>query len=116
MKKTATKKGTYEYKNQKYCFIILHGSYFYLESKFNLKCIPFLSEFNMKSSLSQDIKVKIVSFLDATLNKQIPWIVLENFMDELTPSLEKAKQVIKILLKIIQDDQKSVGVPRSVYM
>ena len=61
----------------------------------------------MKSSLSQDIKVKIVSFLDAALKKQIPWIVLENFMDELTPSLEKAKQVIKILLKIIQDDQKS---------
>ena len=69
--------------------------------------IAFLSEFKMKSSFSKDIKEKIICFLDAALEKQIPWIVLENFMDELTPSLEKSKQVIKILLEIIQDDQKS---------
>ena len=55
---------------------------------FNLKfSITFLSEFNMKkSSSSEDIKMKIVYFDDAALRKQIPWIALENFLNELTSS------------------------------
>ena len=66
----------------------------------------------MKTSLSPDIKVKIVSFLDAALKKQIPWIVLENFIDELTPNLEMSKQVIKILMRIIREnDESNIGHP-----
>ena len=34
------------------------------------------------------MKSKILSFLDAALKKQIPWIVLETFIDEMIPSLE----------------------------
>ena len=61
----------------------------------------------MKISSAEDIKWKIVYFVDAALKKQIPWIVFENFLDKMTPSLEMSKQVIKILLEIIQDDQES---------
>ena len=69
--------------------------------------IFFVSVFEMKPSSSEDIKGKIEYFLDAALKKQIPWMVLENFLDKMTPSLDKSKQVIKILLEIIQDDQES---------
>ena len=54
--------------------------------------------------------MKIMSFVDAALRKQIPWIVLENFLDELSPSLENSKQVIKILLSIIKEnDESNIG-------
>ena len=69
--------------------------------------ITFLSEFNMKTTSPGDIKMTIAYFVDAALKKQIPWSVLENFLDKMTPSLEKSKQVIKILLEIIQDDKES---------
>ena len=69
--------------------------------------ITFLSEFNMNTSSPDDIKMTIVYFVRAALKKQIPWSVLDNFLDEVTLNLEKSKKVIKILLEIIQDEQES---------
>ena len=51
--------------------------------------------------------MKIESFVDAALRKEIPWNTLESFLDNLTPNLVISKQVIKILLRIIQDNQES---------
>ena len=58
----------------------------------------------MTSSVDE-IKVKIGCFIDSALKKEIPWNVVENFLDEVTSSLVRSKQIIKILLRIIQDNQ-----------
>ena len=61
----------------------------------------------MKTPTPNEVKVKIESFIDAALRKEIPWNTLESFLDNLTPNLVRSKQVIKILLRIIQDNQES---------
>ena len=61
----------------------------------------------MKTPTPDEVKVKIESFIDAALRKEIPWNTLESFLDNLTPNLVRSKQVIKMLLRIIQDNQES---------
>ena len=45
-----------------------------------------------------DINLKIDSIIDMTLRKKIPWTTLAIMLNELTPTLEISKQVIKVLL------------------
>ena len=40
----------------------------------------------MKTPTADEVKVKIESFVDAALRKEIPWNTLESFLDNLTPS------------------------------
>ena len=40
----------------------------------------------MKTPTPDEVKVKIESFIDAALRKEIPWNTLESFLDNLTPS------------------------------
>ena len=61
----------------------------------------------MKTSSLEDFKVKVSCFIDAALKKEISWITLEEFLHRLTPNLEKSKEVIKILLEIVQENQKA---------
>ena len=54
---------------------------------------------------SEEIKVKIGCFIDAALNEEIPWSTLEKFLYKMTSSLERSKEVIKVLLRIIRELQ-----------
>ena len=82
--------------------LIFHTEFFpFSSSYFTIS----LSEFNMSASSSEEVKVKIGCFIDAALKEEIPWTILENFIDKIVSSLDKSKQVIKILLRIIQEKQ-----------
>ena len=54
---------------------------------------------------SEEIKVKIGCFIDAALKEEIPWSTLEKFLYKMTSSLERSKEVIKVLLRIIRELQ-----------
>ena len=75
-----------------------------LDSQF----IILVSEINMTTSSMEDLKVKIGCFIDAALKEEIPWTIFENFLDKMASSLDKSKQVIKILLRIIQEKHKPI--------
>ena len=40
--------------------------------------------------------------MDMAMKNEISWTILETLFDELTPSLEKSKHVVKVLLKEFQ--------------
>ena len=49
-----------------------------------------------------DINLKIDSIIDMNLRKKIPWTTLDIMLNEMTPTLETAKQVIKVLLHTLK--------------
>ena len=49
-----------------------------------------------------DINLKIDSIIDMTLRKIIPWTTLATLLNEMTPTLESSKQVIKVLLHTLE--------------
>ena len=53
---------------------------------------------------SNDINLKIDSIIDMTLRKKIPWTTLATMLNEMTPTLETAKQVIKVLLRTLKTE------------
>ena len=57
---------------------------------------------------TEEIKVKIGCFIDAALKEEIPWSTLEKFLNKMTQSLEKSREVIKVLLRIIRENQKPI--------
>ena len=59
---------------------------------------------------SFDVATKIRCLMDMAMKSEISWTILESLFDELTPSLEKLKQVVKVLLKEFQALQKKVSI------
>ena len=57
----------------------------------------------MKPYSSDGIKVKIECFIDAALKKEMSWAILASVIDNMTPTLYKSKEVIKILLDIMEE-------------
>ena len=57
---------------------------------------------------TEEIKVKIGCFIDAALKEEIPWSTLEKFLNKMTQSLEKSREVIKVLLRIIRVMQQPI--------
>ena len=51
---------------------------------------------------------RIETVIIMALKNEISWKMLVSFMEELTPTLEKSKQVMKILLKEVQALQSSL--------
>ena len=49
--------------------------------------------------------MKIECFIDSALKKEMPWDILDSIIDNMTPTLDKSKEVIKILLEIIHDKE-----------
>ena len=49
-----------------------------------------------------EINLKIDSVIDMTLRKIIPWTTLAIMLNEMTPTIESSKQVIKILLHTLE--------------
>ena len=56
--------------------------------------IPFSSE-----------KIKIECYIYSALKKEMPWNILASVIDNMTPTLDKSKEVIRILLDIIHDKE-----------
>ena len=48
--------------------------------------------------------MKIECF-DSALKKDLSWDILDSIIDNMTPTLDKSKEVIKILLEIIHDKE-----------
>ena len=62
----------------------------------------------MKSGLPNDTGTKQTIFcnlIDMALQKKMPWAMLANTLDCIIPSFEESKQVIKILLKELENLQ-----------
>ena len=51
-----------------------------------------------------DINLKIDSIIDMALRKKIPWTTLDTMLNEMTPTLETAKQVIKVLFHTLKSE------------
>ena len=51
-----------------------------------------------------DINLKIDSIIEMALRKKIPWTTLDIMLNEMTPTLETAKQVIKVLLHTLKSE------------
>ena len=51
---------------------------------------------------SFDVATKIRCLMDMAMKSEISWTILESLFDELTPSIEKSKHVVKVLLKEFQ--------------
>ena len=49
--------------------------------------------------------MKIQCFIDLALKKEMSWDILTSVIDNMTPTLDKSKEVIKILLEIIHDKE-----------
>ena len=59
--------------------------------------------FNMQSqNFSVDAKLRIGSFIESAIKKEISWITLGSILNEMTNNLVKSKQVIEILLDVLQ--------------
>ena len=58
----------------------------------------------MKTNSSKNLKMKIECFIDSALKKQMSWDILASVSDSMTPTLDKSKEVIKILLGIKLDN------------
>ena len=52
--------------------------------------------------------MKIECFIDSALKKEITWDILASVIDNMTPTLEKSKEVIRILLEIIHEEEKPI--------
>ena len=50
------------------------------------------------------INLKIDSIIEMALRKKIPWTTLDIMLNEMTPTLETAKQVIKVLLHTLKSE------------
>ena len=59
----------------------------------------------MKTYPSANIKLKIECFIDSALKKEMSWDILASIIDNMTPTLDKCKEVIKILLEIMHDKE-----------
>ena len=66
------------------------------------------SETNMTTSSTEEIKVKIGCFIDAALKEEIPWSTLDKFLYKMTPSLERSREVIRVILRIIREKQQPI--------
>ena len=55
--------------------------------------------------------MKIECFIDSALKKEMSWDILASVIDNMTPTLDKSKEVISILLDIIHDKEE----PGSVF-
>ena len=62
----------------------------------------------MMTYSSENFKVKIVCFIDSALNKEMSWDILASVIDNMTPTLDKSKEVIKILLEIIREKEEPI--------
>ena len=62
----------------------------------------------MKTNSSKNLKMKIECFIDSALKKQMSWDILASVSDSMTPTLDKSKEVIKILLGIIRDKEEPI--------
>ena len=49
--------------------------------------------------------MKIECFIDSALKKEMSWDILASVIDNMTPTLDKSKEVIKILLELIIHDK-----------
>ena len=61
------------------------------------------SENIMKTYSSDNMKMKIECFIDSALKNEMSRDILAAIVDSMTPTLDKSKEVIKILLEIICD-------------
>ena len=55
------------------------------------------------SSISPSTKIKCL--IDMVLNNEISWLTLNSLIDNLAPTFERSKEVIKIILKEFQEFQ-----------
>ena len=55
------------------------------------------------SSISPSTKIKCL--IDMALNNEISWLTLNSLIDNLAPTFERSKEVIKIILKEFQEFQ-----------
>ena len=62
----------------------------------------------MKTYSSENIEMKIECFIDSALKKEITLDILASVIDNMTPTLEKSKEVIRILLEIIHEEEKPI--------
>ena len=53
-------------------------------------------------NFSDDAKLRIGSFIESAIKKEISWITLASILNEMTNNLGKSKQMIEILLHILQ--------------
>ena len=64
------------------------------------------------SSISPSTKIKCL--IDMALNNEISWLTLNSLIDNLAPTLEKSREIIKIILnefQIYQSKQSQTGDP-----
>ena len=54
---------------------------------------------------NENIKIDFRYFITSTLQNKITWEFLNNFLNDMTPNLATSKQVIKVLLKELQNLQ-----------
>ena len=59
----------------------------------------------MSENFSISHSVKIKCLIDMALNNEISWLTLNSLIDNLAPTLEKSREVIKIILKEFQEFQ-----------
>ena len=52
--------------------------------------------------------MKIQCFIDSALKKEMSWDILDSIIDNMTSTLDKSKEVIKILLEIIHDKEEPI--------
>ena len=64
----------------------------------------------MKTFPSENIKMKIQCFIESASKKEMSWDILDSIIDNMTPTLDKSKEVIKILLQIIHDKEEPIDV------
>ena len=50
----------------------------------------------------------IECFIDSALKKVMSWDILASVINNMTPTLDKSKEVIKILLQIIHDKEETI--------
>ena len=62
-------------------------------------------EMTGRHSKSYDVSTKIGCLIDMALKNEISWKMLESLLDQVTSTLEKSKEVIKILLKELRSLQ-----------
>ena len=55
----------------------------------------------MKTYSSENFKLKIECFIDSALKNEMSWDILAAIVDSMTPTLDKSKEVISILLDTV---------------
>lgn len=56
-----------------------------------------------KESSLKDLSIRIGCIIDTAIKKEISWTTLASILNEMTPTLSKSKQVINILLAVLQN-------------